>query len=187
MEQTTSIDLEKIKEEIVDLDVNNLKHPEEFKAFALWLSMPPLMRKPPRDKNGNTPTVREFCEQMGIDDEEAIGLISIRTQGEFAEKYGISETTISTWKKAIKKRDIMDDIRVWANELNSNVVFSLYNKTIRGGLPEHYKLWFQVIARWSEKLRVDHRVIRTINFRVVEGPQPVQVIPQTEPEALTTP
>jgi hypothetical protein len=70
---------------------------------------------------------------------------------------------------------------VVTNELNSNVVFSLYNKTIRGGLPEHYKLWFQVIAKWSEKIHIENRVIRTINLRVIEGPKHVEA-ETVEPE-----
>lgn len=167
MENTALMQFEKSNKEIDGLDLDHLKNPEEFKAFAIWLSMPPLMRKPPRDKQGNAPTIEDFCAQMGIDDDEVISLVKIRTMTEFSEKYGISQNTLTAWRKEIKRQDIMHDIRVWANELNSNVVFALYNKAIRGGLPEHYKLWFQVIAGWSEKIRVDKRVIKAVEIRIV--------------------
>lgn len=174
MEQTTTVDL---KKDAPLIDEEKLKHPDEYRKFAVWLALPPLMRRPPRDKNGNTPTVREFAERMGIEDDDAIALLECPTQTAFSEKFGISQQTLSAWKADIKQRDILADIRAWANDLNSNVVFSLYNKTIQGGLPEHYKLWFQVIAGWSEKFRVDQRVIKTITFEVVPAPHHVEATP----------
>lgn len=172
---------------IVDFD--HLRHPEEFKAFSLWLSLPSFMRRPPKAKDGTVPTVRDFAEKMGFDDEEAIAFLEIKTMQEFAEKYNVHPNTLTAWKKAVRKADPFSDIREWANDLNRNVIFSLYNKAIQGGLPEHYKLWFQVVAGWSEKVQHDHRVIRTVNLRVLEAPQHVDatVIPAPEEPATVIP
>ena len=163
METSTAVDLKK-DEHLVDIE--RVQHPDEFKAFAFWLSLPKFMRRPPRDKNGNTPSVRQFAESMGMDDDDAIAFLEIPTATAFGEKYGISNQTLTAWKKAIKAGDPMSDIREWANDLNTNVVFSLYNKTIQGGMAEHYALWFKLIAGWSEKIRIEKRTIRTITLKV---------------------
>jgi len=143
--------------------------PDIFAAFILWSTVPSLLRYPPKNKDGTKPTPREFAESMGIEDEEILKLIDIKTQGQFAEKYGIGDSTVYRWKKKAAERDVLMDIRKWAQPLTRNVILSLYNKAIRGGLPDHYKLFLQAIPGWSEKIRIDQRTIKKVIVEVVDA------------------
>lgn len=144
---------------------------EEFEAFVLWCSIPVFLKRPPRDKKtGHTPEVREFCESLGIEDERVFELAELKNQNEFAARFDLSIDTLTDWKKLILERDLLGDLQTWAKPLSRNVLMSLYNNTLRGGLPEHYALWFKLAAGWSDKLNVDirKRVIKTVRVEIVD-------------------
>lgn len=143
---------------------------ETFAKYVAWKTMPSLLRRPPKNKDGTTPDMEEFAASLGIDDPEQTALLMIRTQSEFAEKYDIHPDTLTDWNAKVKERDLFADLREFALPLHKNVMLSLYNKTIRGGLPEHYALWFKVFAQWSEKMQIDltKRTVRTIRYEIVD-------------------
>jgi transposase-like protein len=143
-------------------------YPDQFAKFVMWCSVPSLLRYPPANKGGSRPTPREFAENMGIEDEAVLELIEIKTQTEFAAKYGVDQKTLYNWKQKMQERDVMADLRQWAKPLTRNVALSLYNKAIRGGLPDHYKLFFQIVNGWSEKIRIDKREIKAVRIEIVD-------------------
>lgn len=146
------------------------RHPDVYARYAAWRAMPSLLRRPPKNKDGSVPTPEDFAASLGIDDPDAMELLGITTQVAFAEKFGVHDRTLTRWNKTIKNRDVFADMRDFAIPLHKNVMLSLYNKTIRGGLPEHYALWFKVFAQWSEKMQIDltKRTVRTIRYEIVD-------------------
>lgn len=149
---------------------SELRHADTYALYAAWRGIPPLLRHPPADKQGNRPSPEDFAASLGIDDDDAVDLLMIPTKIAFSEKYNVSVRTLSRWNKTIKERDFFADMREFAIPLHKNVMLSLYNKTIRGGLPEHYALWFKVFAQWSEKMQIDltKRTVRTIRYEIVD-------------------
>lgn len=146
-----------------------IKKEKEFGAFLAWLSLPVTLRYPPKVKGMEQQTPREYALSMGIDDEEVLGLIELKTAKEFGERFEVDPNTLTDWKKLIYERDMLGDLTQWAKPLSRNVMMSLYNKTMRGGLPEHYALWFKLNHQWSDKINIDirKRVIKTITVKVV--------------------
>lgn len=146
----------------------------EFEMFLIWDSIPSFFKNPPTDKKSKLkPSVQEFCESMGIEDETVLELAQIQTATAFAEKYGVSKDTLTDWRKLIRERDLLADLASWTRPLTRNVMMSLYNQCLRGGLPEHYKLWLQTVAGWSEKSLIDirKRTIKTVRVEVLHKTQ----------------
>lgn len=145
---------------------------KEFDIFTAWLAIPPLFKRPPVDKKTRQrPPVRDFLEAIGVNDDTVVALAEITTQNQFAEQYGVSIDTLTDWKKKIFEKDLLGELAEWARPLMSNVIMAHYNQCIRGGLPEHYKLFYQIVGGWSEKmsLNISKREIKTINVNVVHN------------------
>lgn len=149
-----------------------LQKPWEFQQYVLWCNLPSYLKRPPKDKKGNQPTALDFCMSMGIEDPAILELAQIPTNVEFSAKYGVHINTLTRWRREIGERDLISDIRQWAEPLTKNVAMSLYNATLRGGLPQHYELWFNFVNNWNKKISVDvrKRVIKTVTVRVVDTP-----------------
>lgn len=122
------------------------KNAELFETYALWRSLPmPILKQM---------TPEQIREKMGFDDDDVLELCDIKTQNEFAAKYGVHYTTISEWNKLIRERDPLYEAKGWARGLAKNVVLSMYNHAIRKGNPLLMKLFFQVINDWEESSKV---------------------------------
>lgn len=157
------------------LDELGIEKQKEFAAFVLWLSIPAYFKRPPQDrKTKQSPSVRDFCEQMGVEDDVLIELAELRTQEAFCEHFDVNKDTLSIWKEKAKANNMIADILQWAQPMTRNVVMSHYNSCIRGGLPEHYKLWYQFVAGWSEKSQIDirKREITTIEYEIIDRTTP---------------
>lgn len=147
-----------------------IKRQWEFQQYVLWCNIPSFLKMPPTDKKGNKPTPEDFCRSMGIEDENIIELAKLRSSAEFSKRFGIHENTLIQWRRKIGERDLLTDIRAFAEPLTKNVVMSLYNQTLRGGLPQHYELFFNFVNSWSKKINIDvrKRVIKTIKVEIVD-------------------
>ena len=148
-----------------------IRRTEAFEAYALFRSLPPLLLRPPVDKKtGIRSTPREFSLSLGIDDEITLALIDLKTQKNFAAKYGVAEQTLVRWNKQLEGKTGLNDLQGWARLLLQNVIFALYIQIMHGkAQPGHYKLWFQAIAGWDERHEVvsSKRVIKTIRYEIV--------------------
>ena len=70
------------------LKCTNVYKKQEFESYVLWRSMPSILRGQPS----------HVVEKLGIDDELAISLLSIKNQTEFAQRFGIKDLgTLTEW------------------------------------------------------------------------------------------
>jgi len=108
----------------------------EFESYRLWLSMPSVLRGQPR----------HVLEKMGLDDEAALSLLEIRSQAEFARRFGIEDPgTLSDWNRRIEAEGgLMPEIRTWAVRLTPNVVLALYREATRTGRAAEMKAWMDI-------------------------------------------
>lgn len=123
---------------------------DEYKKFALWLSLPSIMKGTDKD-------ALKMQRVAGFDDEEIMELLSLETKGDFAKKYNVDKGTLSKWVHRLKGSPMFDDIKVWVNGLIKNVVLSTYRSAMSNDPKAHNdrKLILQ-IGGWVEKLSVDH-------------------------------
>lgn len=126
----------------------------------------PETPKTPKDKALSKPQIyKEFVIWMALPEP----LRALKTQGEFAKKFGVSPDTLSDWKK----RDgfwgeVEEEWRHWGKVKTSNVIARFYTK-VMGPLSKtsDFKLWLQYFLDWSEKFegKIDHgggiRIIHT--------------------------
>lgn len=146
-----------------------LRKEPEFELYRIWKSMPMVFRFPPKDRlTKQSPPVRDFATQMGIDDPVILDLMEIKTQTQFAEQFKVSPDTLTDWNKRLEESDGMEDIRTWAKKMSKNVALALYNNAIRKGYAPEVKLWFQLVEQWEEKAKLDvkHHVA-TIEYETV--------------------
>lgn len=110
---------------------------QEFEAYVLWRSMPSILRGQPR----------HVIEKLGIDDEIALELLEIKSQTEFAERFGIKDLgTLSAWNKRVEEMGgLMDSINRWAKRLTPNVVSALYREATKTGRAAEVKAWMEII------------------------------------------
>lgn len=152
----------------------DLRKPAEYETFLLWLSIPSLMRFPPKDRRGRQQTGPEFAESIGIEDENILFLVSLTTQNDFAEHFNVSKDTLSLWKKRAAKQGTINTIKQWADPMTKNVIMALYTEVMKGGQSQHFKLWLQVVNDWTEKIKIDttYRGVATINVMTKKVAEP---------------
>lgn len=109
---------------------------QDFSSYVLWKSLPSFLKGQPR----------VMLEKFGITDDTAIELLQIKTQGEFATKFGIKdEGTLTDWNKRIEKEGLLTSINSWARNLTPNVVLALYKNVSKNGKAQEVKAWFEII------------------------------------------
>jgi hypothetical protein len=110
---------------------------QEFEAYVLWRSMPAIFRGQPR----------HVIEKFGIDDDLAISLLDIKSQTEFAKRYGIKDLgTLSAWNKRIEENGgLLKNVNSWAKRLTPNVISALYREVTKTGKAAEVKAWMEII------------------------------------------
>jgi hypothetical protein len=109
---------------------------QDFEAYAMWKSLPAFLRGQPR----------QVLEKLGIDEEIALSLLEIKTQTEFAERYGIGDlSTLSDWNKRLKKEGLIPKIHEWARRLTPNVIWALYRNASKNGKAADVKAWMEMV------------------------------------------
>lgn len=123
-------------------DTENSKLPtvykkQEFESYVLWLSMPAILRGQPR----------HVIEKFGIDDELAMSLLEIKTQKEFAHRFGIKDLgTLSAWNKKIEEQGgLIRMASSWAKRLTPNVLSALYREATKTGKAAEVRAWFEIV------------------------------------------
>lgn len=129
------------------------KKQAEYRAYLIWKNMPMKWLG----------MGREYLENMGIRNEEILMLSGIQTQKDFADKFGLNETTLVEWNKhkiPIEYQDI--DWRKWAAPLTKNVVATLYDRITGSekgdGDAARIKLWLQAVDGYVEEQNINHDV-----------------------------
>lgn len=141
-----------------DTALEDIQLKQTFEWYCIWRSLPPILINA-RERN-KILTAEETCAKFGIDDEVISGLIGIKTQTQFAERYNVSKDTLTDWNKKIASRDVLADIRKWAIRLSKNVMMSLYQNAMKSGGAtfKDRENYFKIVNNWNEKLAVEHNV-----------------------------
>ena len=123
-------------------NINNPYKKEIYETYVIWRSIPAFLREKKHE---------DIAEELKIDQELISDLVVIRTQTEFAKKYGIENSTLSNWNKLIEKRDALGDARQWASKFTKNIVFALYQNALKTGNARSVELFFKAISKWNPK------------------------------------
>jgi hypothetical protein len=109
---------------------------QDFSSYVLWKSLPSFLRGQPRS----------VLEKFGISDEAMLQLLEIKTQTEFAHRFGVKDLgTLTDWNKRIEKEGLLTSINSWARNLTPNVVFALYKNVSKNGRAHEVRAWFELI------------------------------------------
>lgn len=93
------------------------------------------------------------CEMLGIPIDEKTGKMLRRpTLKEFAKHEGVSDDTLTLWKK---KKEFQTAVaayrREWGTELTSNIMGALYRNCIMRGNAYDVELWLAYMENWDRK------------------------------------
>lgn len=109
---------------------------QDFSSYVLWKSLPSFLKGQPR----------AVLEKFGISDEVMLQLLEIKTQTEFAHRFGVKDLgTLTDWNKRIEKEGLLTSINSWARNLTPNVVFALYKNVSKHGRAHEVRAWFELI------------------------------------------
>lgn len=123
---------------------------DEYRKFALWLSLPSLIKGKDKD-------ALKLQSDAGFDDEDILELLSMKTRLEVADFLKVDKGTLSLWAKRMQGSPMFEEIKTWVSGLLKNVVLATYRSAMSKDPKAHLdrKLMLQ-IGGWVEKLSVDH-------------------------------
>jgi hypothetical protein len=114
----------------------NVYRTQDFETYAMWKSLPSFLR-------GQS---RQVLEKFGIDEDVAIELLEIKTQAEFARRFGIKDpSTLTDWNKRLEEDGTIGRIHQWARKLTPNVIFALYRTASKTGKAAEVKAWLELV------------------------------------------
>lgn len=112
---------------------------EDQQAFVKYMSLPDP----------------EKCQMVGIPFDYTNNKYSARpTMTHFAEKYEVSNATLSAWHKKFAK-EIEDLSLRWGSDKIPNVMASLYNNIIKNGDSAEVELFLAYYKGWNKKQVVE--------------------------------
>ena len=115
--------------------------PNEYRLYMVWKALPI-----------NAINCERIAEEVTIDQCEVEQLIGIKTQSDFAKRFGLHQSTLTEWNnQPIPSEYAHLDWRTWAKTLTKDVVFALYEGIMDYGDPARVRLWFQFIDPDSAK------------------------------------
>lgn len=118
---------------------------EAFQLFCVWMTLPRVWIGQDAKQ----------LKQKGIDDEQLVMLLGIKTQKEFAKQFGVHENTMTAWKKKQHERNHLADARVWISRLTGNVIGNLYREASGVKVaPGTFKEYFRVVHELGERVEV---------------------------------
>lgn len=121
---------------------------QEYRLFLIWQSLPVTLRG----------ISGEDAESRGVKDPEIIELIQCRTMSDFARRFGISNDTLTDWKKQPVPEDLQAiDWRYWAREFTPEVVHHLLEGIREKKKADAIKLWFQTVDGFVEETAVNNK------------------------------
>jgi len=115
--------------------------------------------KTPKKRALKRPDIyKEFVVWMSVFE----GIREPKTQEEFAKKFGVSQDTLTDWKK----RDdfwsaVETEWKKWGREKTTNIMNKLYTTIMQEGESANFRLWFQYLLNWEGKQETKNKVRRT--------------------------
>jgi len=123
-------------------DTKLVNREQDFQAYILWKSLPDILY------GKDTKTL----EALGITDEATKELLKLKTQTQFAERFGIAEVaTLTDWNKKIKDNNLLINPKELFKDKIKNVLTALYRNALIEGDAPRVKLLFQYVEDWKEK------------------------------------
>jgi len=116
----------------------------EYKAFVMWNSIPKIYRGLTKDE----------LIKLGIE-EQFHELLEIGTNSEFAKRFGLSNDTLTDWRKLPQfESDIVNTVdRSTFQEFYARIVREFTLKTIEYGDAQRFVIWMQKFAGHIERFQ----------------------------------
>ena len=119
-----------------DVKKSEVYKKQDYESYALWRSLPSFLRGQPR----------QILERFGVDEELVISLLEIKSQAEFARRFGIKDpSTLTDWNKRLEKEGMFPHIHEWARKLTPNVIGALYKNVSKSGKASEVKAWLEIV------------------------------------------
>jgi hypothetical protein len=116
--------------------VQGIRKTQEFEAYAMWKALPAFLRGQPR----------QVLEKLGVDEDITLSLLEVRSQAEFAKRFGIKDqATLSDWNKLLEEEGLIPHMHAWARKLTPNVIWALYKSASKHGKAADVKAWMEVV------------------------------------------
>jgi len=113
---------------------------KEYHKYLVWKLLPKVILETPG-----------MVEDLGIEIAEIDDLLGIKTQKEFAKRFGIHQSTLTEWnKKPIPKEFEHLNYKYWARGLTKNIVFALYEGILECKDAARINLWFKYIENANQ-------------------------------------
>ena len=123
---------------------NGKKYTHE--AFRMWLILPDQFKGLPE----------RMTELLGINDEDSLELLKIKTMQAFAQEFGVIPQTLSRWRKEIESNDdFLKGVKGEMRKLTKNVMAALYRKVLEEGDGTRVMAWMKIVEDWREQLGVE--------------------------------
>lgn len=142
--------------------------PRQAKAFALWLSIPVIL------KDNKYIEKHKSLDLKGDKENLVPKLMKCTNENQVAEVLGVSRSTLVDWKKLPKFRELVDKFDLHCNALRfkNEVNFAFTQATIKNADASRVKLWKQLYEGFEEKSNVGHQLeeekVRDIQKRLQE-------------------
>ena len=109
--------------------------PNEYRLYLAWKALPV-----------NALNCAAIAAELSIETWEIEQLIGIKTQSDFAARFGLHPSTLSEWNsQPIPSEYAHLDWRTWAKSSTKDVVMALLNGILEYGDAARVRLWFQFI------------------------------------------
>lgn len=122
------------------------------------------------------------CEFLGIERDTKGKYIQRPTQSMFAKKFGVSDDTLSIWKKRENFAKEVDKEQMdWGLDKVGNVLASLYRRCLDYGKAEDVELFLAYYKGWDKKqvVAMQREIFSMDDLRALIG-----VLPQEKQEAF---
>ena len=131
----------------------------EFEKFRVWMALPHIFRG----------SDELMLDRLGIQDVEVRELLGIKTKVAFGEKFKVSPGTMTIWKNEILAKDYLyQDTKKWVKSVMSNVIGSVYKKSLVEGDANRGKFLATYAGQYIEESKNNNPASDLLNKKIVD-------------------